>query len=122
MDTVTYGAEQQSMSPVILILYLAFAIFEIVALWKLYSKAGQPGWAILIPIYDLIVLFKIVKMEWWHVLILLFVPLAACVYGIILPFKLAKVFGKGTGFGVLTLFFSAVTIPILAFGSAKYEA
>jgi len=121
MNTVTYGTEQPTISPIVLVFYLAFMIFEFVALWKLLTKAGQPGWAILIPIYDIIVLFKVVKMDWWHVLIFLLVPFAAGVYAIILPFKLAKVFGKGTGFGVLTLFFSVITIPILAFGSAEYQ-
>lgn len=104
-----------------LIFYIALAIFELIVLWKIFKKAGQPGWAAIIPIYDIIVLFRIIKMEWWHILIMLFVPFAQIVYAILIPLKLAKVFGKSTAFGVLSIFFSLITYPILAFGSAKYE-
>ena len=104
-----------------IIFYVAIAIFMIVVWWMIFKKAGQPGWAILIPIYDLIVVFKVIKMDWWHILILIFVPFASIVYAILIPLKLAKVFGKSTAFGVLSIFFSIITYPILAFGSAKYE-
>lgn len=97
------------------------AVFMIIVLWKIYAKAGQPGWAAIIPIYNLVVMFRIIKMEWWHILIMLFVPFASVVYAILIPIKLAKVFGKSTGFGVLSIFFSIICYPILAFGSAKYE-
>ena len=120
MDTVTYGAEQSTMSPLVLVFYLAFAILELVALWKIFAKAGQPGWAAIVPIYNFVVLFKVIKMDWWHLLIFMFVPFAAIVYSIIIPLKLAKVFGKGTGFGILTIFFAPIMLPILAFGNAKY--
>lgn len=104
-----------------LIVYLAVLVFMLVTMWKIYQKAGQPGWAAIVPIYNIIVMFKIIKMDWWHVLIMLFVPFAAIVYFILIPIKLAKVFGKSTGFGVLAIFFSIIAYPILAFGSAKYE-
>ena len=120
MDTVTYGAEQSTMSPLVLVFYLAVAILELVALWKIFAKAGQPGWAAIVPIYNFVVLFKVIKMDWWHLLIFMFVPFAAIVYSIIIPLKLAKVFGKGTGFGILTIFFAPIMFPILAFGNAKY--
>lgn len=97
------------------------AIFMIIVLWKIFQKAGQPGWAAIIPIYDLVVMFRVIKMDWWHILIMLFVPFASIVYSIIIPIKLAKVFGKSTAFGVLAIFFSIICYPILAFGSAKYE-
>ena len=104
-----------------LIVYLAVLVFMLVTMWKIYQKAGQPGWAAIVPIYNIIVMLKIIKMDWWHVLIMLFVPFAAIVYSILIPIKLAKVFGKSTGFGVLAIFFSIIAYPILAFGSAKYE-
>ena len=121
METVTTGTEQAQMSPALLIFYLILAIVEIVALWKIYSKAGQPGWASIVPIYNLVVFFKIIKMDWWHILIMLFVPFAQIVYGIIMPYKLAKAFGKGTGFAVLTVLFEPIMLPIIAFGGAQYE-
>ncbi len=107
-------------SPVIWIFYLAIMVFELVALWKIYAKAGQPGWAAIVPIYNIYIWLKIVKMEWWHLLIMLFVPCAAIVYSCILNYKTAMVFGKDTGFGVLCIFFSGIMFPILAFGSSEY--
>ena len=121
MDYITYTEQQPTMSPVVIIFYLAVIVFELVALWKVYAKAGEPGWAAIVPIYNIYVYFKILKMPWWHLLIMLFVPFATVVYGIIMPFKLAKVFGKDTTFAVLSIFFSSITIPILAFGSSQYQ-
>ena len=121
MDTVTSGTEQVSMNPAVLIVYLIIAIVEIVAMWKLFTKAGQPGWASIIPIYNIVVFFKVIHLDWWHILIMLFVPFASVVYGILMPYKLAKVFGKGTGFAILTVLFEPIMLPILAFGSAQYE-
>ncbi len=100
---------------------LAVAVFSIVTMWIIFKKAGQPGWAILIPIYNLIVLLKVVNLDWWHVLIFIFVPFASVVYAILIPLRLAKVFGKPTSFGVLSIFFSIITNAILAFGEAKYQ-
>ncbi len=104
-----------------IIFYIAVIVFMLIVMWKIYAKAGQPGWAAIIPIYNLVVMFKIIKMDWWHILIMIFVPFAQIVYSILIPIKLAKVFGKSTGFGVLSIFFSIICYPILAFGSAKYE-
>ena len=118
--TTTQTATMPTISPVIMIIYLAIIVVELVAMWKIYAKAGQPGWAVIVPIYNIIILLKIVEMDWWHILIMLFVPFAAVVYMIIIYYKLAIVFGKGSGFGVLNIFFSAITCPILGFGSAEY--
>ena len=120
--TTTYQTtEMPQISPVVWIFYIAIIVVELVSMWKIYEKAGQPGWAAIVPIYNIVVLLKIVKMDWWHVLIMLFVPFAAVVYGIILPYKVATSFGKDQGFAILSVFFSTITYPILAFGSAKYE-
>lgn len=119
MVTSTYGTETTSMSPAVLIFYLVVLAVELVAMWKIYTKAGQPGWAAIVPIYNIIILLKIVKMDWWHILIML-IPCASMVYGCILSYKLATAFGKDTGFAVLTIFFSPIMLPIIAFGSAEY--
>jgi len=119
--TTTAGtAALTGISIVVWLIYLAVIVFELVAMWKVFVKAGQPGWAAIIPIYNFVVLFQIIKMDWWHILIMLFVPCAMIVYLCIINYKLALAFGKDTGFAVLSIFFSAVTIPILAFGSAQY--
>jgi len=97
------------------------AIFSLITTWIIFKKAGQPGWAAIIPIYNLIIMLKVVKLDWWHIFILLFVPFATVVYAIIIRLKLAKLFGKSTAFGVLSIFFPIITDAIIAFGQAKYE-
>lgn len=97
------------------------AIFSLITTWIIFKKAGQPGWAAIIPIYNLIIMLKVVKLDWWHIFILLFVPFATVVYAIIIRLKLAKLFGKSTAFGVLSIFFPIITDAIIAFGEAKYE-
>lgn len=120
--TTTYQTTQMpQVSPIVWVFYIALIVFELIVMWKIYEKAGQPGWASIVPIYNIIVLLKILKMDWWHVLIMLFVPFAAGIYGIIMSYKLALAFGKDKGFAILSIFFSAITYPIIAFGSAKYE-
>lgn len=109
-----------AISPVVWIIYIAILVFELAAIWKIFAKAGQPGWAAIIPIYNIVVLLRVVKLDWWHIFIMLFVPFAAMVYMIIINYKMAIVFGKGSGFGVLNIFFSGITYPILGFGSAQY--
>ena len=121
MVEATPGTEALSMSPAVLIIYIAIVVVELVAMCMIYKKAGQPAWAAIVPIYNIIVLLRIIKMDWWHLLIMLFVPCASIVYSCLINYKLAIAFGKSSGFGVLSIFFSLVTLPILAFGSAEYQ-
>jgi uncharacterized protein DUF5684 len=100
---------------------LVFAIFMAASLWKVYSKAGEPGWASIVPIYNVIVLLKIAgRPMWW--LLLLIVPVANVIVPIILNFDLARKFGKGAGFGFGLLLFPVICFPILGFGSSRYNA
>ena len=99
---------------------IAIAIFCIVCMWKVYSKAGQPGWAAIIPIYNLIVLLQIVQRPiWW--IILMIIPCVNIVVLFIVYIDLAKVFGKGTGFGLGLIFLPFIFVPMLAFGDAEYQ-
>ena len=92
----------------------------IAAKWKIFTKAGKPGWASIVPIYDIVVLMEIInKPLWWVVLIL--IPFVNIIIGVIILIELAKVFGKSSGFGVAMLFFPYVCMPILAFGDATYQ-
>lgn len=101
------------------LLFLAIMIFVIVSLWKVFTKAGQPGWAIFIPIYNAYVMLKIAgKPGWW--LILMFIPIVSIVVGIVVLVALAQNFGKGAGFAVGLLFLPFIFYPILAFGDAQY--
>lgn len=101
------------------LLGLAFAIFQLIAVWKIFTKAGKPGWAALIPIYNTLTMLEIVGREWWWLLLML-IPGVNVVIAIIILFDLAKSFGKDTGFGFGLLFLSAIFIPILGFGKAQY--
>lgn len=111
---------------VISIFYVAILIFGITCTWKLFKKAGEPGWAALIPIYNVIVLMRVAKMSlWWLLLILgIFIPFIG--YGFVLAFsilqsiKLAQAFRRGIGFALGLFFLGFIFIPILAFGSAKH--
>jgi hypothetical protein len=88
-------------------------------MWKIFVKAGKPGWAVIIPIYDLLVELEIVGRPWYW-LLLMFIPVVDIVLGIIVLFRMAKVFGHGVGFGFGLLFLSFIFIPILAFDGSKY--
>ena len=91
----------------------------IVANWKLFTKAGEPGWAAIIPFYSNYVLFKIAFGNGWLFLLCL-VPIVNIVINIMLFFKLSKAFGHGVGFGLGLLFLSPIFLLILAFGSSEY--
>ena len=102
------------------IVMLAVFAMMIASMWKLFVKAGEPGWAALVPVYNLIVLLKITgKPLWW--LAMFCVPFANFVVIVLIMINLAKCFGKGNGFGVGLLFLSVVFFPILAFGDARYS-
>lgn len=94
-------------------------IIGIVVLWRIYDKAGEPGWASLVPFYNMYVLFKI---TWGNgiLFLLLLIPFANLIIAIILPFKLAKAFGRGVGFGFGLLLLPIIFFPILAFGNSAY--
>lgn len=105
---------------VYLVVWLVVAVLLIVAMWKIFTKAGEPGWAAIVPFYNTYVLFKISFGNGWLFLLLL-VPVVNFVIEIMLIFKLAKAFGQGVGFGFGLLFLSPIFLLILAFGSAEYE-
>ncbi len=98
---------------------LAVGIVILIANWKIFTKAGKPGWAVLIPIYNAYILLEIVGREWWW-LILLAIPGINLIFLIILLFDLAKSFGKDSAFGFGLLFLSPIFIAILGFGDAQY--
>lgn len=102
-----------------LLLNLAIAVLILVSMWMIYAKAGKPGWAAIIPIYNIIVLLEIVGKPWWWILLLL-IPIVNIVIMIMMYNQLSKSFGKGAGFTVGIIFLSFIFLPILAFGDAKY--
>ena len=99
---------------------LAVAIFIIASQWKVFTKAGRPGWACIIPVYNLYVMLGIAgKPGWW--LILFFIPLVNFVALLLLMLGIAAKFGKGVGFGLGLLFLGFIFFPILGFGDAVYQ-
>jgi uncharacterized membrane protein YhaH (DUF805 family) len=105
---------------VFMVVYLAVIAFMIAAMWKMFTKAGQPGWAAIVPIYNIYVLLKITgRPGWW--LLLAFIPLVNLIIFIIVDMDLAKSFGKGSGFGIGLLLLPFIFYPILGFGSATYS-
>ena len=106
-------------SPAVIICWLAITIFLLAANWKIYTKAGQPGWVSLIPIYNIYVMLKIVGKPWWWMLLML-IPFVNLVYAIWMINMLSKSFGKDEGFTVGLLLLAIIFYPILGFGPAKY--
>ena len=108
---------------VLLLVWLVVAIVSIVALWKIFQKAGKPGWASILPVYNSWVLFELVGYPgWWALLTLIpIVNIFPAIMAIITQFKLAKLFGKSDVFAVMNVLFPVVTLPMLAFGSATFQ-
>ena len=104
----------------VMICYFAVIILMIAGMWGVFVKAGKPGWAAIIPIYNMIVLLEITgKPIWWFILML--IPLVNIIVYIIVLIELARRFGKGIGFAIGLLIFPFICFPILGFGSAQYH-
>lgn len=114
-----YAAAASGVSAVYVILSLAISVLTLIAMWKLFVKAGRAGWKCLIPFYNTYCLYDIAWGNGW-LFLLMFVPCVNVVVGIMMLFKLAKAFGQGTGFGFGLLFLNTIFILILGFGSAEY--
>ena len=115
----SYGT-RPTVSPVFTIAYWIVLIIALVASWKLISKAGEPGWKCLIPIYNVYIMFKIVYGNGWKFLLLL-IPIVNIVIAIKYVIDLAKVYGQSTLFGVGMIFVPFIFQLILAFGNSEYE-
>ena len=102
------------------ICYGAIILLWIAGMWKVFEKAGEPGWAAIIPIYNAIVLLKIAgRPLWWIILFL--VPLVNLIIAIMVGVDIAKRFGKGAGFGIGLALLPFIFYPVLGFGDARYN-
>ena len=100
------------------IIYLAIIVVVIAGMWKVFAKAGKPGWAAIVPIYNTIILLEIVgKPVWWILLCL--IPVVNFVVILIVLNELSKAFGRGIGTTIALVF--AIGWPVLGFGSAQYK-
>jgi Family of unknown function (DUF5684) len=98
---------------------LAFAVLIIAGMWKLFTKAGKPGWAAIVPIYNIIVLLEVIgRPTWWVVLYL--IPFVNIVILFIVWIDLAKSFGKDVAYALGLIFLPFIFLPMLGFGKATY--
>jgi len=102
------------------LLMLAMMVFVLASVWRVFTKAGKPGWASLIPIYNMVVMLEIVGRPMWWIL-LMFIPFVNMIVAFILMMDMARSFGKGAGFGLGLFFLGFVFYPVLGFGDAQYE-
>ena len=102
-----------------LLLGLAFTVFSIMGIWKMFEKADQPGWGILVPIYNLILIVRVAGLPEWMFLLLL-IPVVNFVAMIIVSLEIRERFSKGVGFTVGLIFLPALFYPLLGFGSDVY--
>ncbi len=103
-----------------ILIWIAFLIVVIAGQWKAFEKAGQPGWACIIPFYNFYIMLKIGgKPGWW--LLLLFIPFVNIVFAVWTLNMISKSFGKDEGFTIGLIFLGFIFWPILGFGDAKYQ-
>src|SRR2546421_723618 len=102
------------------VLYLAAIVLVVIGFWKVFEKAGQPGWGAIVPIYNIYLLCKVAGRPGWWV-ILMFIPIVGQVISIILMLDVAKAFGKGVGFALGLIFLGVIFFPILGFSDAQYQ-
>jgi len=109
-----------ALSGAMMIVMLALAVVFTAGFWKVFTKAGQPGWASLIPIYNAYILIKIAgRPGWW--LLMLLIPFVNIVFSIMLAIDIAKAFGQSAAFGVVLLFLlCGVGYLVLGFGNYRY--
>lgn len=95
-------------------------LLVVIGLWRIFEKADQPGWAAIIPIYNLYIVLKIIGRPWWWLLLML-IPFVNIVISIIVAIDLAKSFGKDAAYGIILLWlFSVIGYIVLGFSDAQY--
>lgn len=103
----------------LIVIGISIALLEIVALWFVLDKAGEPGWAAIIPIYNYLMVIKIAGKPWWFILLML-IPVVNLVIYIIILNGLSRNFGKSEAFTVGLFFLRFIFLPILGFGKSTF--
>ena len=103
-----------------IILGLANAALGVIAMWRVYSKAGQPGWASIVPFYNVIVSLRIVSKPWWWIFLIL-IPGINVIFVIIIAHRFSKCFGQGVGFTIGLILLYYIFILLLGFGDYEYR-
>lgn len=125
----------EGLAVLFMLIYFGLVAILVVSMWVIYKKAAKPGWASIVPIYNMLVLLQIVGRPWWWMLVpfamgilLLAVPmlfplvlLVLIAMSVILYHDLAVSFGEGWGYTFGLLFLYPIFLPMLAFGEATYK-
>jgi hypothetical protein len=102
------------------VVWLGLMVLYVASFWKVFEKAGQPGWAAIVPIYNMVVMLRIAgRPGWW--LVLLLIPLVNIAVAIVVMIGIAERFGRSAAFGIGLALLGLIFWPILAFGDAEYE-
>lgn len=122
-DTYTtqysYNTESTEALLIQLGIYLVMWLFFSIVLWRVFTKAGKPGWHALVPILNNYTMIKIARRPgWW--LLLMFIPCVSIVISCIVFWEIGKSFNKSTGFCVGLILLTPIFLPILAFGRSRY--
>lgn len=104
---------------VLLVPIIIITVIMVIAHWKIFEKAGKPGWAAIIPIYNIIVLLEIIGKPIWWIFLMIF-PCTSFIFVIWATNLLSKSFGQSEGFTVGLLLLGVVFYPVLAFGNYQY--
>jgi hypothetical protein len=134
MDTNFSDSISGAGAGVMFLLMIAFYVLIVIGLWKTFEKAGHPGWAAIIPFYNIYIWVQIAgRPIWWFWVILVgallgWIPIvgwiliiAIWVMSLFLALDVAKNFGQGTGFGILLWLFSGIMYLVLGFGDYQYK-
>lgn len=119
-DYYGYSSTPAAVSIVPFIISLVLCVFVLVCMWIIFRKANKPGWAAIVPFYNLYVMFEITWGSGWRFLLML-IPIYNIILSIQTQIRLAKAFGKGGGFAAGLIFLPYIFIPILAFSGAAYQ-
>jgi len=121
LNLAQYGdAPPPQMGIVPVLIVLVILVVMIAAFWRIFQKAGEAGWQVLIPIWNCIVMLKIAGLAWWWI-ILLFIPIVNFFVAIYVAYRLAVAFGYAIGFTIGLILLPIIFYPILGFGGAQYQ-
>ena len=125
---VAFGAALMAFFAAFFMVFVVIGIVTLIGMWKVFTKAGQPGWAVLIPIYNIIVLLRIAGLPWYWVFapFVAIIPIlgwiAFMVWIVWVHHRISTRFGQGVGFTIGLTLLGPIFWLILGFGSSKYVA
>ena len=90
------NTEVATVSPIALIIWLVIVVFLIASLWKVFTKAGRPGWGAIIPFYNTYLMLKVAGKPGWWLILMIFIPIVNLILAILMLVGVARNFGKGS--------------------------